>query len=288
MVRTTICGCILALLAGCSSKPVIVVGSKNFTEQVILGELIAQHIERRLPDISVSRKLNLGGTLLTHEGLKSGSLDLYPEYTGTALTAILKLPVVNQPEAAFRNVQEGYRSMGLEWLDPLGFNNTFAMVVRSQDAAALSRPSLSAAARERSSWRLGVGYEFVQRPDGLDGLQKTYGLNSSGSPVSMDLGLLYPALEKQQVDMAAASATDAQLARPGFVVLADDKQYFPPYQCAIVIRRGTLDKHPALRAALGELRSKISDDRMRKLNAAVDLERRPVPEVAAEFLRSLR
>jgi glycine betaine/choline ABC-type transport system substrate-binding protein len=272
------------LAVGCGSKPRLVVGSKNFTEQVLLGEIFAQHIERRL-GVPVERKLNLGGTLLAHEALKSGSIDLYPEYTGTALTAVLKRPVEKAPAAVLATVRQGYGQWRLSWLDPLGFNNTFAMVVRADAAREQGISSISEAALRSKPWRLGVGYEFVRRPDGLSGLVETYQLRVEGTPVTMDLGLLYRALETRNVEMAAANATDGQLARPEYVVLADDRRYFPPYECAAVVREDALDRHQGLRAALQELSGRINDTAMRKMNAAVDLEHRPLPEVAREFLK---
>jgi glycine betaine/choline ABC-type transport system substrate-binding protein len=285
MVRTA-CALLIGLLAaGCSSKQRIIVGSKNFTEQVLLGELIAQHIEQRL-QIPVDRRLNLGGTLLAHEAVKSGGIDLYPEYTGTALTAVLKAPVERDRNAVLTRVREGYRPLRLAWMDPLGFDNTFAMVIRSDLARRDNLRTITEAAKRSAPWRLGVGYEFVQRPDGLKGLVETYSLRLAGAPMTMDLGLLYPALQSNRIDMAAASATDGQLARAEFTVLADDRQYFPPYECAIVVREETLDRFSGLRGALGELSARISDTDMRRMNAAVDIEHRPVTEVVREFLRA--
>lgn len=280
MVRTAILLLTALLAVGCASKPKIVVGSKNFTEQVILGELIAQQIERRLgPSVEVERKLDLGGTLLAHEALKSGSIDLYPEYTGTALTAILKQPAMKDAASALKAVREAYAQWNIEWLPPLGFNNTFAMVVRSGAGVR----TLSEAA-SRQAWRLGVGYEFTQRPDGLDGLLRTYALKQNGDPAVMDLGLLYQALESNKVDMAAASATDGMLSKPGFTVLEDDRHYFPPYECAIAVRGATLTRYPALRGALTELSGRLDASAMRRLNAEVDIEHKPATEVARTFL----
>jgi glycine betaine/choline ABC-type transport system substrate-binding protein len=284
MVRTASLFLAVVLLAGCSARPRIVVGSKNFTEQVLLGEILAQHIERRL-EVEVVRKLNLGGTLLAHEALKSGSIDLYPEYTGTALTAVLKRPASGDAEAVLESVREGYRQWRLTWLDPLGFNNTFAIVVRSDAARRHKLETLSDAARRPEPWTLGVGYEFVARPDGLDGLVKTYDLRLAGAPVTMDLGLLYSALENRKIEMAAASATDGLLARAEFTVLEDDRHYFPPYYCAVVVRDDVLDRHADLRRVLEELSGKFSEEEMRRMNAAVDLEKRPVREVAKRFLQ---
>lgn len=278
----------LAILAGCSSgPPKIVVGSKNFTEQIVLGEIFAQQIERRLNQ-PVDRKLNLGGTLLAHEALVAGSIDLYPEYTGTALTAVLKQPPsANAAQVLDTVAREYQRQWKLQWLPPLGFNDTFAMVVRGETARAEHLATISDAAARREPWKLGVGYEFLQRPDGLAGLVKTYGLRVDGQPVSMDLGLLYRALEGRQVDMAAANSTDGQLQTLDVVVLSDDKNYFPPYQCAIVARDAALADHDGLRAALVELSGKIDDAAMRRLNYEVQGKRRPVSEVAAEFLKGL-
>jgi glycine betaine/choline ABC-type transport system substrate-binding protein len=261
-----------------------VVGSKNFTESVLLGEIVSQHIERKL-GIEVDRKLNLGGTLLAHEAIKSGSIDIYPEYTGTALTAVLKRPPARDPAAVFEEIRKAYEQQwGIEWLRPLGFNNTFAMVVRKQAGVS----SLSEAAAGGKSWRLGVGYEFLTRPDGLPGLLQTYPLKIEGSPVTMDLGLLYSALEKSKVDMVAANSTDGLLSVLPVVPLIDDKRYFPPYECAVLVRQDTLSKYGGLRQALEQLSGKFTDETMRKLNYSVDGEHRSVRDVAAETLKSLR
>jgi len=283
MGRTPVLLLIAISLAGCTSKPHIVVGSKNFTEQVLLGEIISQQIERRL-GIEVDRKLDLGGTLLAHEALKSGGIDLYPEYTGTALTAVLKQPIVKDSKTAFDKVAEGYRAWGIEWLPPFGFNNSFAMVVGTEVARAQGLKNLSDAARRSAAWHLGVGYEFTQRPDGLHGLIQTYSLRLDGDPVTMDLGLLYTALQSKKIDMAAASATDGMLAHPEFTVLEDDLHYFPPYECAIAIRHGSLERFPNLRETLTELSGRISDKEMRRMNELVDVGHKSVAEVARDFL----
>jgi glycine betaine/choline ABC-type transport system substrate-binding protein len=278
---------LLLLTASCSRPPHIVVGSKNFTEQVMLGEILAQQIERRL-GVPVDRKLNLGGTLLAHEALTGGSIDLYPEYTGTALTAILKLPPKNDPAAVFQIVREAYqRQWRIEWLPPLGFNDTFAMMVRGDLARSSHIATLSQAAAARS-WRLGAGYEFQQRPDGLTGLLNTYGLRTEGPPVAMDLGLLYSALMGGKVDMIAANSTDGLASALDVAILQDDRRYFPPYECAVLVRQDTLTHFPLLRAALQELSGKLSDEVVRRLNNEVDGKHRRVSEIAAEFLTQLR
>lgn len=288
MDRTTTLACLIALLtAGCARSPRVVVASKNFTEQVLLGEILAQQIERRV-GVRVERKLNLGGTMLAHEALTKGDIDLYPEYTGTALTAVLKQAPVTDRAAAMRQVREAYgRQWNLEWLAPLGFNNTFAMMVRGEAARGANLKTLSDAAAKQA-WRIGVGYEFQQRPDGLPGLMSAYGLRVDGKPVTMDLGLLYAALDSRKVDLIAANSTDGLASTLDVVILEDDRRYFPPYECAVVARRDAFDRFPKLRAALDELSGKLSDAEMRKLNYEVDGKHRSVVEVAAGFLANQR
>jgi glycine betaine/choline ABC-type transport system substrate-binding protein len=272
----------LACACSCSHQRGIVVGSKNFTEQVLLGEIAAQQLERKL-HIQVERKLNLGGTLLTHEAIVNGDIDIYPEYTGTGSSVVLKQSIPEDPVRAYMVVKDAYlERFHLVWLPPLGFNDTFAMVVRTTDAQRLSAPELSAA--DSRSWRLGVGYEFLTRPDGLQRLNKTYGLHWDGTPKSMDLGLLYQALQRKAVDMAAANSTDAQLTQSTFAVLKDDRKAFPPYSACYVVRKALLDQQRQVEWALTMLSNHISDETMRYLNREVDIEHRPVVQVVKEFL----
>jgi glycine betaine/choline ABC-type transport system substrate-binding protein len=283
-MRALACVCALVAALGCSRTRPVTVGSKNFTEQIVLGEIVAQQIERRLGQ-KVDRKLDLGGTLLAQQALVNGEIDLYPEYTGTALTAVLKLPPSADAAAVLERVRAEYRRRWkLEWLAPLGFDNTFAMAVRGADARAAGIATLSDAARRKQAWRLGVGYEFSQRPDGLAGLQQTYHLPLDGTPRSMDLGLLYKALEQQQVDMVAANATDGMLSVLDVRVLGDDRHYFPPYQAALIVRAQSFERFPGLRAALDELAGKLPDETMRGLNYKVDGKHRAAAEVAREWL----
>jgi osmoprotectant transport system substrate-binding protein len=293
MGRTQIVACVIVGLwvsgiVGCTKERPITVGSKNFTEQVILGEIVAQHLEHRLGR-HVVRQLNLGGTLLAHQALVNGDIDLYPEYTGTALAAILKLAPTSDPAVAMALVRAEYQTrFGVEWMDPLGFNNTFAMVIRGEDARKSKTSTLSDAALYSPGWNLGVGYEFQQRSDGLVGLLKTYHLPILGSPKTMDLGLLYKALEQQQVNMVAGNATDGQLSVLDVLVLRDDKRYFPPYDCALAVRSKSLETNPSLRQALTELAGLFTDATMRKLNYQVDGAHQPVREVAEQFLRDAK
>jgi glycine betaine/choline ABC-type transport system substrate-binding protein len=275
------------LLTGCGPRNHIVVGSKNFTEQLILGEIIAQHIEARLNQ-PVERKLDLGGTLLAHQALLAGDIDMYPEYTGTAFTNVLKRSGVTDPAVVLEQVRAAYAgNFHLDWLDPFGFNNSFAMTVRGEDARARHLKTLSDAAADRMGFILGAGYEFLTRPDAYGALNRAYHIQWNSAPKSMDLGLLYQALEQKQVNMAAGNTTDGLLNKLDVTVLEDDKHVFPPYQACIVIRQQTLAAYPNLRAILEELSGKISDTEMRKMNYAVDGEHRPAREVAKEFLARL-
>jgi osmoprotectant transport system substrate-binding protein len=276
------------LTAGCRAKrsDTIVVGSKNFTEQIVLAELFAQQIEAHTV-FHVERRVNLGGTLLCHQALIAGKIDLYPEYTGTALTAVLKEPPQNDPAAVFHRVQEQYRArFGVEVMPPLGFNNTFAMVVRGDDAATLHLRKVSDIAPYAPKWRAGFGYEFMERPDGYRGWVAAYGLHFAAEPSILDLGLLYRALADKQVDIVAGNSTDGVIAALGMVALEDDRHYFPPYEAVPLVRRDMLDRHPDAGAALGQLTGKISEDEMRRMNYAVDGEHRDPSEVVREFRKA--
>jgi osmoprotectant transport system substrate-binding protein len=286
--RTKIFGVLslLAGLSGCASnahRP-IRVGSKNFTEQVVLGEIIAQHLEHRLHQ-AVERRLNLGGTLLAHEALLHREIDLYPEYTGTALAAVLKAPLQSDPSEVLALVRSEYaKRFHLVWLDPLGIDDTFAMVIGGPQARSKHLKTLSDAATQ-PGWGLGVGYEFEQRQDGLAALDKTYALKWQGSPKTMDLGLLYKALEEGQVNMIAANSTDGLLSKLDVLALADDRHAFPPYQVSIAGREDSLASVPGLRQALEELSGKFTNQEMQRLNYRVDGQHQPVALVAAEFLK---
>lgn len=261
----------------------IVIGAKNFTEQVVLGELLAQHIERATGQ-KVERRFYLAGSYICHQALLSGRIDAYVEYTGTALTAILKQPLQKEPAAVAAVVKRLYAERyQIRAFDSLGFENTFAMVLRGEDAERLHLATLSQAARYAPQWRLGVGYEFEERPDGLAGLRAAYGLNFAGSPRVMDLGLLYRALSAHQVDLIAANSTDGPIQAMHLAVLADDRNYFPPYQAVPLVREEALRRWPELGDALESLTGRISADDMRTMNNAVDGEHRDVVEVVREF-----
>jgi osmoprotectant transport system substrate-binding protein len=266
------------------AQPHLTIGSKFFTEQVILAELLAQHIESRT-HIPVDRKTNLGGTLLVHKALLSGDLDLYVEYTGTALTAVLnESPGTDNSTTIYNRVKQQYsQRFNLDVTEPLGFENTFAMVVRGTEAQNLHLRTMSDLTSVAPQWRAGVGYEFLERPDGFSGWSIRYNLHFASQPKVMDLGLLYRALVDHQVDIVAGNSTDGLIDSLHLVALEDDKHYFPPYDAVPIVRRAALEKFPQLRAALADLSGKLTAAEMRRLNAQVDADQRDVATVVRAF-----
>ena len=266
----------------------IVIGSKNFTEQLILGELIAQQIENKT-SLPVQRRFYLAGSYICHQAILGGRMDIYPEYTGTALTAILKQKTEGSREQVYNQVKNEYGTrFALAVGPPLGFNDTFAIEIRGEDARRLGLKTISEAARYTPQWRAGFGYEFMERPDGYKGLAATYGLRFAAPPRIMDLGLLTRALKDKQVDLIAGNATDGLIPALDLFVLEDDRHYFPPYEAVPIIRQQMLARHPEVKQALDDLAGKISDDDMRQLNYAVDGQHRDVKEVVQEFLKRKR
>jgi glycine betaine/choline ABC-type transport system substrate-binding protein len=277
----------LLLLTSCGPPRAnrIVIGSKNFTEQLVLGEIIAQQIENKT-HLPVERRFYLAGSYICHQAILGGRIDIYPEYTGTALTAILKEPTSTNAGRVYGQIKSEYsRQFNLEVGKPFGFNNTFAIEIRGDDARRLGLKTISEAATYTPQWRAGFGYEFMERPDGYKGLAATYGLRFAESPRIMDLGLLARALKDKQVDLAAGNATDGLIPVLDLFVLEDDRQYFPPYEAVPIMRQDMLALHPSVATALDQLAGKISDDDMRQLNYAVDGQHRDVKEVVKEFLR---
>jgi glycine betaine/choline ABC-type transport system substrate-binding protein len=274
----------LVLGSACRApRRAIRVGSKNFTEQVILGEIVAQALEAK--GIKVERRLNLGGTFVCHKAMVAGELDVYPEYTGTAFTAILREKPVSDPAAVRRAVAEAYRKQwDLVWSPALGFENNFALIVRAEDAKRWNLSRISDLVAHESEIRPGFGYEFVERQDGLAGLAHAYGLTFGERPVEMDLGLLYAALESRKVDLIAGNSTDGLIDALGAVVLEDDRRYFPPYEAAFVVRGRLWRERHGVRQALEALGGTLDAAAMRKLNAAVDRDKRRPEDVAREFL----
>jgi osmoprotectant transport system substrate-binding protein len=277
---------LLSLMACGPRHNRIVVGSKNFTEQLILGEILAQHIESKT-HLPVERRFYLAGTFICQQAILAGRIDIYPEYTGTALTAILKQQPGGNRRQVYDRVKSEYANrFQLEVTPPLGFDDTFAIEIRGEDARRLRLKNISQAAVYTPRWRAGFGYEFMERPDGYKGLVNTYNLRFAENPRIMDLGLLTRALKDKQLDLIAGNTTDGLIPAFDLVVLEDDRHYFPPYEAVPIVREETLRMQPGLRGALNDLAGKISDDEMRQLNYAVDGQHRDAKEVVANFLRS--
>ena len=277
----------LLLLTACGPPRAdrIVVGTKNFTEQLVLGEIIAQQIENKT-HLPVERRFYLAGSYICHQAILGGRIDIYPEYTGTALTAILKAQPSSNPEQVYNQVKSEYaKRFNLEVGKPFGFNNTFAIEIRGEDARRFGLKTISQAATYTPRWQAGFGYEFMERPDGYKGLAATYGLRFAESPRIMDLGLLARALQDKQLDLAVGNATDGLIPALDLFVLEDDRHYFPPYEAVPIMRQDLLAHHPEVAQALNDLAGKISDDDMRRLNYAVDGQHRDVKVVVGEFLR---
>ncbi len=273
-------------LTGCAAKGAeVTVGSKNFTEQLVLGELLSQYLGQtaKLP---IDRRFYLAGSYICHQSLVAGRIDLYVEYTGTALTAILKEPPSSDHTQVFQEVRQEYaRRFGLEVMPSLGFDNSFAIVMRGADARQMRLKALSELAPFAPKLRMGVGYEFLERPDGYKGLTTKYGLKFA-EPRVMDLGLLYRALQSNQVDVVAGSNTDGLIAALDMVVLEDDAHYFPPYDAVPIVRPACLERFPAVREALHRLTGKVSAQDMRRMNYAVDGEKKDAGAVIQEFLHT--
>jgi osmoprotectant transport system substrate-binding protein len=277
---------VLPLLGACGDdgdSTKITVGSKDFTEQFIIGEMYALMLEDA--GFKVDRKLNLGGTPVAHEALKGGQIDLYPEYTGTALLTVLKLPVSSDREEVFQTVAEEYRSQfDLVWLDAAPMNNTQALAMTKEGAAEYDIETISDMVAKASELRMIGPPEFVEREDGLPGIKKTYGDFDLKEYIPVEIGLKYKGLVEGQAEVAVAFGTDGQISAFELVVLEDDKGLFPPYQVAPVVRQQLLDESPEVEGVLNELAPYLTDDTMRRLNYEVDGNKREPADVAREFL----
>jgi osmoprotectant transport system substrate-binding protein len=287
---TTLVLLLAAILASLACEPShsdrIVVGSKNFTESFILGELIAQQIEAHT-NLKVERRFYLAGTYICQQAILAGRIDVYPEYTGTALTAVLKQKSSADKADVYQRVKSEYEQRFDLTLGPaFGFNDTFAMEIRGEDARRLRIRTLSEAAQFAPRWRAGFGYEFMERPDGYPGLAAAYGLHFAEEPRIMDLGLLARALQSHQIDFAGGNATDGLIPALDLFALEDDRHYFPPYEAAPVIREQTLRQHPEIAQALAALADTISDSEMQQMNYAVDGQHRNTQDVVRDFLKA--
>ena len=275
---------VLLLLSAmaCRERAPVVVGSKNFTESVLLGELLAQKLEAA--GCTVDRRLNLGGSVVCDKAIESGSLDAYVEYSGTALMAILHQPMSKSRAAVDHAVAQAYSRRGLHWGPNLGFNNTFAMIVRRDDAAKRGLRTVSDLAKAQSEYRPGFGYEFAERPDGWPGLLRAYNLHFAHEPKTMDLGLTYKALASGEIDLIAGNSTDGLIDSLGLVALEDDRGFFPPYDAAVVYRSDVDKKCRAATRAFEQLAGTLDDAAMRRLNYEVDGKKRDVAAVVKELL----
>ncbi len=284
--RSFVSGLLLFCAACASGKRSITVGSKNFTEQLLLGEMLSQYLAN-ICHASVDGRFYLAGTYICQQALLAGRIDAYVEYTGTALAAILKQNAAGNSRAVYEQVKEEYRRrFGLDVMPPLGFNNSFAMVMRGDDARRFGVSTLTQLAPVAPQLRLGVGYEFLERQDGYKGLVRTYGLKFAEAPRVMDLGLLYRALENKSVDIVAGNNTDGLIAALGLVVLEDDKHYFPPYDAVPIVRPELFQECPQAHAALERLAGRITADEMRRMNYDVDGGKQDASAVARKFLLS--
>jgi osmoprotectant transport system substrate-binding protein len=273
------------LLAGCSRhEQRVSIGSKNFTEQLVLGELLSQALEGRI-SVPVERRFYLAGSYICQQAILAGRIDAYVEYTGTALLAILKDARPSTPQAVFETVRQEYqRRFNLVVLPSLGFNNSFALAMRRQDATAHRITTISGLAAIAPTLRIGVGYEFLERPDGFSGLAQTYHLRFAAPPRVMDLGLLYRALISKQVDVVVGSNTDGMIAALKLVVLEDDRNYFPPYDAVPIVRPDILGQVNGMRAVFDQLCGHITAGDMRRMNYEVDGEKQSASDVVRRFL----
>jgi osmoprotectant transport system permease protein len=259
----------------------VTVGSKDFTESVLLAEIVAQMLEARA--VSVERRFELGGNL-PHDAMLGGTLDLYPEYTGTSYTAILHHAPITDPRAVYAQVKQDYaEKFNVEVSQPLGFENTFAILIRGEEARKLNLKTISDAAAQAPRWRAGFGQDFMSRTDGYPGFSKAYGLQFAAVR-EMDLSLTYIALSSRQVDLIAGNSTEGRIATLDLYQLADDRHYFPPYEAVYLVRQDSLTRVPALKEVLAKLANAISTDEMRRLNYEIDGNKRDPKEVVKEWL----
>ncbi len=270
--------------SGFADRRDVIVGSKNFTEQIVLGELVAQVIERQ--GLRVERRFNLGGTAIAHQALLSGGIDTYVEYSGTSLTAIFDLPPSTDSDLVFTQVRDRYAMLGVTTLPRLGYNNTFAILVRTEDAARLGLKTIGDLNRFAGA-TAGFGYEFLERPDGFKGLTAAYGLRLAGQPRTMDLNLIYRAVAAHEIDVTAGDVTSGQIEAQHLTVLDDDRHYFPVYDAVPLIRATVLLKHPEIGEALRRLEGAMSAAEMRRMNYAVDGEKQDPAQVVRAFLDKL-
>jgi osmoprotectant transport system substrate-binding protein len=272
-------------LSGCGGeKKSVVIGSKDFTESIILGEMFAQLIEGNT-DIDVTRKLNMGGTFVCFEAVKNGDIDLYPEYTGTGLTAQLKMDVITDADEAYQVVAEEFdKQFNIKWLSPLGLNNTYTLAVTQEVAEEYGVETFSDLAGVSENLIFGAEHEFFNRQDGFEGLVEAYDMKFAGEPKKMQVALKYQAIGNGDMDVTDAFATDGQIIQYNLKILEDDKGFFPPYYVAPIVKNETLEQFPELEEVLNMLAGLVDVATMTELNYRVDVEGESVEAVAADFL----
>lgn len=278
---------IILLFTGCApkSEKKITIGAKKFTEQFILGEILSALVEKDT-DLKVERKLNLGGTFICFNAMKSGDVDAYVEYTGTAMTAILGKEAKTDPDEVYKIVKDDFKkNYNIVWLDPLGFNNSYTLTMRREDAESQKVEKISDLARIKDQIQAAFDHEFLSRPDGYEGLVKFYGFQFKNNPQELDPGLMYMAIKEKKVNLICGYTTDGRISAFNLKILKDDKHFFPPYYAAPVIRQATLDKYPQLVGVLNKLAGKITEKEMMEMNNEVDVQKKDPKVVAEEFLK---
>lgn len=277
----------ILFFTGCAKNDSITIGSKDFGENIVIAEMLSQLVETHT-DLKVNRKLNLGGTFVNFNAIKNNQIDLYPEYTGTGLTAHLKMDVVNDPDESYRIVSEEFvKQWDIVWLEPFGFNNTYTLTVTPEVYEKYGVETYSDLIPYAGELVFGAEHEFFDRQDGFDGLVEMYGLNFKGEPMKLNASLKYQAIGRGDMDVTDAFATDGPIKQYSLKILEDDLGFFPPYHAVPIVRKEVLDKHPELKSVLNMLAGKLDDATMTELNYLVDVEGKAVEQVAKEFLTSL-
>ncbi len=277
----------ILFFTGCAKNDSITIGSKDFGENIVIAEMLSQLVETHT-DLKVNRKLNLGGTFVNFNAIKNNQIDLYPEYTGTGLTAHLKMDVVNEPDESYGIVSEEFvKQWDIVWLEPFGFNNTYTLAVTPEVYEKYGVETYSDLIPYAGELVFGAEHEFFDRQDGFDGLVEMYGLNFKGEPMKLNASLKYQAIGRGDMDVTDAFATDGPIKQYNLTILEDDLGFFPPYHAAPIVRKEVLDKHPELKSVLNMLAGKLDDATMTEINYLVDVEGKAVEQVAKEFLASL-
>lgn len=276
----------ILVFTGCAKNDSITIGSKDFGENIVIAEMLSQLVEAHT-DLKVNRKLNLGGTFVNFNAIKNDQIDVYPEYTGTGLTAHLKMDVVNDPDESYRIVSEEFlKQWDIVWLEPFGLNNTYTLAVTPEVYETYGVETYSDLIPYAPDLVFGAEHEFFDRQDGFDGLVDLYGFQFKGEPMKLNASLKYQAIGRGDMDVTDAFSTDGPIKQYNLKILEDDLGFFPPYHAAPIVRKEVLDKHPELKNVLNMLGGRLDDETMTELNYLVDVEGKAVEQVASEFLKS--